>query len=989
MKPILLLILSSVLIAGSVRAEADTPVPALNLLMQHDIRWTRDGVPSSMLALAQTPDGWIWLGGQSGLYRFDGVRFERYTPPSGKLPLSNIFSMGTTASGELWLAYRYGGLSLLRNGKLRNYSSADGLPSGSVGPLAVAGDGRMYVGSGSGLYTRPPDSETWAPLAMPGAPPGHVRGLLIDSTGVMWVQTETAVYSLVPGAAAFTHHGRGGYGEVREAPDGSVWASSAGEAGLRLLRGPREGSAVKWPTLPPGAKFLFDRNGNLWMQQAGGVTFVSRQESDERIFKSSGRQGASGTPQGMLEDREGNIWLVNNTGLERLREKRLTNIKLPHYVAEGRPIAALPDGSVWVDRYRLSSPADAPRPDGPLPSPTDVVSTVHANAAGAIWSGGNGGLFHIVDGKRRQVPVPEGMEGGPIYAIAETPEGLWISIAGGGLYRLAGGKWTHEGGYPELKKFRPTALIPGAAGQLWLGSIASRLALLERGKVTLFGPGQGLLVGTVLAIRPHGKAVWIGGENGVFRYDGKQFTQLAGADDDFPGASGIIFDRDGTMWINGLNGITGIVAGELEQAARRPEHKVRYRRYDNRDGLEGAPAQIAALPSAVAGSDGRLWFSLSTGVYTFAPGQLARNPLAPPVYITSLSAGGKGYGTDGAPELPPGTANVRIEYTALSMVAPDRMQFRYRLAGVDKDWQQAGARRAVSYSNLEPGRYSFQVAASNNDGVWNDTGASITFSIAPTLLQTLWFRVLCAMALLAAAWLLHRWRLRRQAKQILARLEERLGERERIARELHDTLLQSVQGLLLRVQGATMLLPATDKAHSLLTTAMERASSAMEEARDRVRALRSHSAAPPDLAEAIREAGQEFGGALPVSVSQSGRAQELHPVAREELLAIGREALLNAVRHCGGTEVQVELHYRHDELQLLVSDNGRGIDPAILQAGQREGHWGLASIRERAHKIGAKVQVDSSAEGTAWRITLPAALAYVPATRQRVQAMSG
>jgi signal transduction histidine kinase len=391
-----------------------------------------------------------------------------------------------------------------------------------------------------------------------------------------------------------------------------------------------------------------------------------------------------------------------------------------------------------------------------------------------------------------------------------------------------------------------------------------------------------------------------------------------------------------------------------------------------------------ATPHLTKARDGRLWFTSADGVTVVDPRHLPINSLPPPVHVEQVIADRKPYEPASQLKLPPLVRDLQIDYTALSFVAPEKNQFRYKLEGHDRDWQDAGNRRQAFFTDLDPGRYRFRVIASNNSGVWNEEGASLDVEVAPAFWQTNWFRALCVLVVLALAYMLYRLRVAQIARHFNATLDARVGERTRIARDLHDTLLQSFQGLLFRFQAVLMLLPGDPaKARQVLEGAVDQASQALTEGRDAVQGLRDAATETNDLAEAIRaltgglttEAAD--GEAASVRIHVEGAPRKLHPIVRDEVFRIADEALRNAFRHARANQVEVEIRYDVREFRLRVRDDGSGVDPAILEAGRREGHFGLPGMRERAQVIGGKLTVWSGlGAGTEVEIVVPGSRAY-------------
>jgi signal transduction histidine kinase len=622
------------------------------------------------------------------------------------------------------------------------------------------------------------------------------------------------------------------------------------------------------------------------------------------------------------------------------------------------------------------------------------ITCLYTDPDGVVWSADRGQLSRHVGGAWQPLPLPPETESGAIFALAREPKGsLWVSVRIKGIFRWQDGKWFHDAPGPDVPQGVPMVITADNAGRVWFGYAHHQISVLENGRLRSFDDDSGLRLGAVLAIASTGKHVWAGGEKGVMYYDGQRFVPLHTSENDaLAGASGIVETGNGDLWVHGALGIARIGAAELETYFRDPQHRVLIDRLDFQDGLAGTAAQLLPRPSMIAGADGRLWFSTSSSVHWLDPAHVARNNLPPPVLIRAVLAEGQRLAPAAGMVLPAGTGNLRIDYTATSLTMPERMRFAYRLDGVDRDWRSGDPQRSAYYTNLGPGNYRFVVKASNNDGVWNNAGAELAFRIEPTLAQTLWFRLLCGAAGLTLLWLLYRLRLRQVARHIHARLDERIVERERIARELHDTLLQAVQGMMLHVQAAVLRMPRQEPARAMVETALQQADDILEEGRDKVRDLRASGNAGLELAERLRQtaaalaAGTDCaagGTAIVADVKTTGVPVCLHPIACEEILAIAREALANAFQHSGARRIMVEVNYGARELRLTVRDDGAGIPADVLAAGGREGHWGMQGMCERAAGIKAKLALHSApGGGTEWLLTLAAGLAYQQSARR-------
>ncbi len=497
---------------------------------------------------------------------------------------------------------------------------------------------------------------------------------------------------------------------------------------------------------------------------------------------------------------------------------------------------------------------------------------------------------------------------------------------------------------------------------------------------------QGVAVGDVSTIAGRNGRVWIGGDDGIAMFDGQRFVPLAPAQGEaFSGISAIVPTGDG-IWIGERRGVIHVPRSEVAAFQANRDHRVAFRLFDSLDGIPASLQSAFPAPSAVEAANGVLWFATTGGMIRIDPKNIPTNTVPPPVAIVHVDSGGTNLSLPASAEvrLPARTTSLHIVYTALSLTVPERVRFRYRLEGQDREWQNAGTRREAFYTNLGPGAYRFRVIACNNDGLWNETGAALNVAIAPAFYQTWWF--LFSYVALAAGilWLFYLYRLNRATALLRQRLGARMEERERIARELHDTLLQGFQGLMLRFQSVMNALPEHEPAHRMLEQALDRADDVLTEGRQRVRDLRSEGSNSDELPRALRLCGEELGQGRPAAFSLTvlGTPQATTPVVFNETERIAREALHNAYLHSAATRIEVELTFESGRVCLRVRDNGSGIDPQILSDG-RAGHWGLSGMRERAQTIGAQLKIWShSGAGTEIELIVPAAVAY-PSRRRR------
>lgn len=950
----------------------------------HHTAWTvRQGAPGQITALAQTADGYLWLGTQVGLYRFDGVQFERYEPADGQaFPATSVSTLYATKDGGLWIGFRYGAVSYLHEGRLTHYGEAQGLPTSTVFRFAETPDGRLWAATFSGLvYLR---EGRWHRVEAGWRAPGaQARSVFTDRDGTLWLATEDGLARLRKGARVFeTLDVRvGRISQMAQAADGSLWVAE-NEGGVRRV--PLDGVAVPPTITAPSAGLLFDRDGTLWASTMGeGLQRLAHPlpparsgGSVERFRQDDGLSADYLLP--VLEDREGNVWVGSSRGLDRFRHTQVIPAMLPDG-AQDFAIVTAADGTLLAgsrNRPLMALDGGALRYLD-LPPP---ITAAHRDRAGTVWLGGPSGLWTLRDGGLAPVtPLPVSGYSG-VQAIAHGDDGvLWVSLNTPGIHRLADGRWQHLRGRPGLPPgSSPLVMLPTRDGAVWMGYARDQIAILRGDDIRALGREDGLAVGNVTALLESRDGVWIGGERGLARAAGGRVRSLPPSPDSpFTGITGIVQTRAGDLWLNGARGVLHVKAGDV--ATLFDTSTPRYELFDFLDGMPGVPAQFRPIPTAAEGGDGRLWFATTSGVVSIDPARIRRNPLAPPVSILSLAADGQTHRVGaGVLRLPPGTRNLQIAYTALSLSIPERVRFRYKLDGYDTEWQDAETRRTAFYNDPGPGTYTFRVIAANNDGVWNEVGATLPVVIAPRYYQTTWFVVLCVLLGATLLWVAYLLRLRHLSAQIRARLHERHHERERIARELHDTLLQSVQGLILRFHAVSQSLGRDAPGHAAMERVLQRADDVLAEARDRVLDLR-RARMSGELSEALATLGEDLvpEHAAEFRLEVEGEPRALDALVRDELYRIAREAVFNAFQHAQAAHVEVDLDYQHDALHLRVRDDGVGLPEAVRRAGGRQGHWGLYGMRERAQRIGGTLAL-TSAEGAGTTVSLrvPASVAY-------------
>jgi signal transduction histidine kinase/ligand-binding sensor domain-containing protein len=984
----------------------------------------REGfLKSNINSIAQTPDGYLWLGTVTGLVRFDGVRTVPWTPPAGeRLPSEDIRKLLVARDGRLWIGTSRG-LASWKDGKLTRYPELDGLGVISLledrqgtmwaGGLSLTDTGRLCAIQAGSAHCFGEDGSLG---------PG-VHLLYEDRRGDLWAAGPKRLWRWKPGPPRpyLIPDTRG----LVEAGDGALLILTG--SSIRRIIGAQEENSISTTESNFAARPLRDHDGSLWLGTLQRGLLHVHQGQMDTFGRSDGLSGD--WVKAIFEDREGNVWVSTIDGLDRFCDVAVATLSTKQGLSNGvaASVLAARDGSVWLGTYdglnrwkdgqptiyrkrgaRSVSASGQREPDGLAALgrpravreitdsglPDDYVTSLFQDDQQRVWVATRGGLAYFQKG--RFVPVSGFAAESWVHSFAEDGAGnLWISQTSGLLHLLQGTvvekiPWTKFG----RKEFALTLLSDPLQGALWLGFLEGGLAYFKDGQVRAsFTAADGLGEGFVSGLRLDAdRALWAATQGGLSRVkDGHVSTLTSRSGLPCDTVHWAMEDNDRSLWLYLACGLVRIERKELEAWVADPTRTVRVTLFDASDGVRSNPYSSGAHPIVTKTADGKLWFLPNDGVSIIDPRHLPFNKLPPPVHIEQVIADGRIYwqnlaGIASSPQrrLPPLVRDLTIDYTALSLAVPEKVRFRFKLEGQDRDWREVVNVRQVQYSNLAPGSYRFRVTACNNSGVWNEQGASLDFSIAPAYWQTRWFVALCVAAITALLWALYQLRLRQLAREFNIKLDARVGERTRIARELHDTLLQSFHGLLLRFQVAYELLPARPaEARQSLERAIDQAAQAITEGRNAVQGLRSSAVESNDLALAIRTYGEELRadqiGNAPVvlGVVVEGTPRTLHPIQRDEIYQVACEAVRNAFKHADATHIEVELRYDVRQVRLRVRDDGRGIDPQFLTGEGRAGHFGLHGMRERAKLMGGKLTVWSALEsGAEVELSIPAARAY-------------
>jgi signal transduction histidine kinase len=625
------------------------------------------------------------------------------------------------------------------------------------------------------------------------------------------------------------------------------------------------------------------------------------------------------------------------------------------------------------------------------------VGAMLEDHSGGGWFEVGLALMRFQNGRFREILAPGGQRFasfGGVSGIAEDPGGtIWVlTNQKNQLFSIVGDTIKKQAS-PDYEFGWVKFLVADPNGGVWLGT--------QKGKSTISYFRDGRWQTTPLSspqgpVGIHGlfvdsdNSLLVPSSQGLYRVNHGQLS-LFSSDNGLPCREtfNAIRDNNGALWIYTRCGLVRIAEPEWAKWIENAHVAVSVMILDAPDGAQAGTGH-SSQPTSSKAPDGRLWFITGVSVQVLDPDRLYENALPPPVHIEDVIADRKTYSPQNRLRLPALTRDLEIDYTALSFVVPQKMHFQHKLEGWDRDWQDAGTRRQAFYSNLPPRNYSFRVIASNNSGVWNEQGATLDLAIAPAYWQTNWFRAACALAFLAMIWGIYELRVRQLAAQFNMRLEERVNERTRIARELHDTMLQTFQGLLLKFYSLSVMLADRPEAQQNLEGLLERGQQAINEGRNAVQGLRSSTVIANDLARAFTTFGEELAAKQdshnPVAfqVKVEGETRDLHPILRDEVYRIAFEALRNAFQHSGAERIEVGIHYDDRQFWVCIRDNGKGIDPKVLDAGGREGHYGLPGMHERAKLAGGRLVFRSRVNaGTEAEIIIPAARAYAKSRSPR------
>ena len=981
------------------QAHALDPNKRITQYMHTSWRIQDGSLPAGMYHIAQTPDGFIWLLSLPGnVYRFDGIKVLAWRFPTG-VPKS-IANLYADHQGGLWLIGGPPGIFRLKDGVVTSQFDLDVKMFQAISEDA---DGSLWV------LLRDADAPLCHLSSVPrcfgkadGIPISAVNSLVADGKGGFWLGGETALVHWHAGTSETypIEAAKAGGSEIRNltlGPDGTLWVGSGSvgpgqglmtfkNGGLKsFVTSAFDGSGLEIGTL------LFDRDRNLWVGTVGKGLFRIHGNVVDHYDHTNGLSGDS--VWALFEDREGIVWAGTTSGIDNFRDPAIATFSPSEGLAKDlvAGILASRDGSIWVANsgsldHIVNGSVSSIRTGKGLPG--EQVAAMLEDHAGNLWVGVDDGLYLLKDGRFRRIPEPKHEPLGMVTSLTEDVGGnIWAACKGKPRKLVRIRDFEIREVIPE-PEFPPARLAADPHGGIWIGTRDGQIVLFRNGVVeTKFPLNPGGYPVTYQIIPQNDGSVLASSENGLVGWRQGTLQRLT-TKNGLPCNEIITFtpDKENRWWLYTRCGVVELRDSELKRWWTNPDAVLQTRVYDQ---LDGAQPNLGSFSLAAISPDDRVWFANGLVVQVLDPSRLAQKAPPAETYIESFIVDRKEFPATANLKVPPRPRDLQINYTSPTFVIPQRVKFRYRLDPYDHDWHEAGTRREAFYTDLPPRKYSFRVTAANSDGVWAETPAKLDFSVAAAYYQTNWFRALCAVFFVALLWGAYQWRVQQLHRQFEMKLDARVSERTRIARELHDTLLQGAHGLLLRFSTVSQLLPERAmEAKDRLDSAIEQTAEFITEARDEVQGLRDSTTQTNDLAKAISTLGEELAadstGHRPVfRVAVEGQSRDLHPILRDEVYKIAAEALRNAFLHANAKQVEVEIRYDDESFRLRVRDDGKGIDAAVLSAQRREGHYGLPGMRERATLIGGKLTIWSEVDaGAEVELRVPASIVYATARRR-------
>jgi signal transduction histidine kinase/ligand-binding sensor domain-containing protein len=963
-------------VPGSTTANRDLPAAAPDYGL--DFWREAEGLPQSRIrSIAQTKDGYLWLGTDNGLVRFNGATFAAFTVETGSLRDNEVWAIQEDDEGGLWIGTYGGGLTLYKNGRFQTFTTADGVPDDVIRRLDKDREGNIWMTTPNGAARFSHGVFTQF-TTRDGLTSNSVTAICANSTEGVLVASGAVLHRLVAGkfqtVDGLSEKGDGQISQLLSARDGSIWIGFHGRI-KRWQSGSLTSYTWRHNFVPRINQLREDSQGVIWVAMEQGVSRL--RDGQFETVPLGEDQTNLGVVYSLYADNEGNVWLgFQSNGLGRLRSKQLLTISAGDGLPSDSTRSVFQDskGAIWigtVDSFARLQNGKSTSYQTVNGSRIGSVRSLAEDPAGNIWVGADQELLLLRDGHLDK--VPEWKWHSEIEVIYRDPMGhMWVGTDGDGLIEFAGHDIRHYQSQDGLASNQIRGLLTDRQGTIWVSTFGKGISKYAGGKFVTYTTQDGLAGNRVSAIHEDDEgALWFATRAGLSRFkDGKFFNygSESGLLVDF--VYSILDDDEGNFWFSCAQGLFRVSKTELREYAAGTIKKVVSVDYGVRDGMKTRACNVGDQPTAWKTTDGALMFCSMKGVVVVDPKRLYSITLIPPVQIEKVLINKQEQQISTDPQIPLGAGEVEIHYAALSYSAPEKIRFKYKLEGFDKDWVEAGTRRFAYYANLPPGSYSFKVIAGHIDGPWNESGQSFAFYLKPRFYQTSTFLVLVIATLLLLAALLYRLRM----VELKARYSAVLGERNRIAREIHDTLAQNLAGIALQLDSVNMQSPEIPPSlRQRLDQACNLVRYSLSEARRAVTDLRSDELEERELAVVLPQVAERMaaGAALAANVQVLGTPRRLNPMTEKNLLRIFQEAMANAVKHAGARTIEVELRYGFDALALWVRDDGGGFDTErIIPLGV--GHYGLTGMRERAERIGGRLTLKSAVgQGTELLVEVP------------------
>jgi signal transduction histidine kinase/ligand-binding sensor domain-containing protein len=942
---------------------------------QHTTFTQKDGAPlPNGVAIAQTSDGYLWTDGIKGLSRFDGLRFQTFVPRSGEQLLSDEVSlMFGPKTGGLWVAYEVPGISFIKNGHITNYRTNDGWPGGTAeffedrngAVLAFAFPGVMKLVHGQ--WMRIDEEPTGA----------NIVEVTQDQAFNLWaLDAEGNVMELPEGGRSFKKAGLK-YPDafrITAIGNGYLFVFTRGSK-IHRLRVTSSGAAEAGDPIPLyGQRIVMDPHRNLWIGTPDqGIHFLGTGDSLPASAKPfptgttiNTDNGLTGNFASPIVDHDGNVWVATEGGLDRFSPSAFSKLDLPRGINE-LTLSPGDNGSMWIGseahnviHYVNDAPEDTSAPRAAMSMHTNLLThEVLAATAEELW--------HLAPGSPRALTKLPAADIGVVRSMAQDAAGNpWIAYASqtAEIAQFRDGSWLTPTCPPGGRS------LYADGSDVWVGYEDNRAAVYHEGTWTTYGSEHGIAAGFVKVFARNQGSLWIGGDQGVQAFDGTRFRslKLVGGRS-LTDVSGLVFDRRGDLWVHSLDGLYWFSADAVGHFLSGKDITSTFRRFDSDDGLPGVPAQTHTLPSLVQASDGRLWLSGQNAAAWLDPDDIppVRAPSLP--VVERISDGTQDFDLASANlRLPPKARNLVITYAAPDLTDAQRVRYQYRLTGFDDHWQDAGIRREAVYQHLTSGAYQFEVRSSKDGQSWEVEASKLSFFISPTFAETWLAKMLAIVTVGLAVALLVQLRVRAVTRSVRRQMQIRADEREAVARDIHDTLLQHAQGLAFQLEALSKEADNPELS-ARVSKLSSMARQAAIEGRDKVSLLRSsvgdHRDPLNEMLSQATEAAAQSG--IVFRFETTGSPYPFKPEVMEDLVPMLRELLRNAFQHSGARTVSLTMQFRPWRYLATVCDDGIGLTKDVLAGIGPKGHWGLSGVRERATRMGGRIEFLSVEKGTCIR----------------------